>query len=135
MGHAGKFVTSVAVQLASGIPPLYRHIRAAVNERRDISSLSLGDQWRHPVIRPLLKLDGSDCHSWYVLVVDALDVCDDEKNIQTILQLLAETRSLERVRLRIFLTSRPEIPIRYGFNQIPDAVQQILFFTKYRHQL
>jgi hypothetical protein len=37
---------------------------------------------------------------------------------------MAECRSLQRVRLRVFLTSRPEIPIRYGINQIPDAEHQ-----------
>jgi hypothetical protein len=41
-----------------------------------------------------------------------------------ILQLLAEARSLRRVRLRIFLTSRPEIPVRYGLGQIPDTEHQ-----------
>jgi hypothetical protein len=57
-------------------------------------------------------------------VVDALDECDDDSNIRIILQLLAETRSLEKVQLRVFLTSRPEIPIRSGFYQIPDAEHQ-----------
>jgi len=60
----------------------------------------------------------------YVLVVDALDECDNENDIRTILHLLAEVRSLERVRLRVFLTCRPEIPIRYGFWQIPDEEHQ-----------
>ena len=41
-----------------------------------------------------------------------------------ILQLLAEARSLEKVRLRVFLTSRPEIPIRYRFCQIPHTEHQ-----------
>jgi hypothetical protein len=31
---------------------------------------------------------------------------------------------LEKVRLRVFLTSRPEIPIRHGFYQIPAAQYQ-----------
>jgi hypothetical protein len=57
----------------------------------------------------------------YILVVDALDECDDENNIRTIVQLLAETRLLKGVRLRVFLTSRPEVPIRHGFGQIPHA--------------
>jgi hypothetical protein len=38
-----------------------------------------------------------------------------------ILQLLVEARSLTTVRLRIFITSRPEIPIRHGFFDIPEA--------------
>jgi hypothetical protein len=60
----------------------------------------------------------------YVLVIDALDECNDEDDIRIILYLLAEVRSLERVRIRVFLTSRPEIPIRYGFCQIPDQEYQ-----------
>jgi hypothetical protein len=76
------------------------------------------------VLRPLSKLDGHDCQSSYVLVVDALDECDDENNIRIIPQLLAEARSLEKVQLRVFLTSRPEIPIRCGFRHIPDTEHQ-----------
>jgi hypothetical protein len=56
--------------------------------------------------------------------VDALDECDSDSNIRIIVQLLAEARSLTRVRLRVLLTSRPEVPIRHGFYQIPDAEHQ-----------
>jgi hypothetical protein len=38
-----------------------------------------------------------------------------------ILQLLAKARSLRSVRLRIFLTGRPKIPVRYRLSQIPDT--------------
>jgi hypothetical protein len=124
VGHAGKFVTSIAVQLANNIPALKRNVCDAIIERSDITSQSLRDQWRHLVLGPLSKLDGEDCHVSYILVVDALDECEDENNIRIILQLLAEARSLETVRLRVFLTSRPEIPIRHGFYQIPDAKRQ-----------
>jgi hypothetical protein len=41
-----------------------------------------------------------------------------------IVRLLAEARSLRRVQLRIFLTSRPEIPVRYGLSQILDTEYQ-----------
>ncbi|KAF2183610.1 hypothetical protein K469DRAFT_582108, partial [Zopfia rhizophila CBS 207.26] len=118
--HAGKFITSIAVQLARKIPTLSRHICEAITERSDIASQSLRDQWQQLVLRPLSKLDGSGCQYLYVLVVDALDECEDENNIRIILQLLAEARLLERIHLRVFLTSRPEIPIRYGFYQIAD---------------
>ena len=56
-----------------------------------------------------------------MIVVDALDECDNENHIRMILQLLVEARSLKTVRLRIFITSRPEIPIRHGFLDIPEA--------------
>jgi hypothetical protein len=40
------------------------------------------------------------------------------------LQLLAEARTLKMVQLRIFLTSRPETPIRHGIHRIPQAERQ-----------
>jgi hypothetical protein len=121
VGHAGKFVTSIAMQLASTIPSLDQHICDALAERRDITSQSLRDQWQQLVLRPLSRLDENGCQSSYILVVDALDECDNNNNIRIIIDILAEARSLKTVRLRVFLTSRPEIPIRYGFRQLLDA--------------
>jgi hypothetical protein len=121
VGHAGKFFTSFAVQLAHNAPPLQRCISKAVTERSDIANQSLRDQWRQLVLRPLSRLDGSSSPSSYVLIVDALDECDSEDDIRMILQLLAKARSLKTVRLRVFLTSRPDIPIRYGMYRIPQA--------------
>jgi hypothetical protein len=121
VGHAGKFVTSIAVQLVSSIPTLHQHVCGAITERPNIASQSLRDQWHQLVLRPLSKLDGSGCQPSYILVVDALDECDDDNNIRIVLYLLAEARSLTRVRLRVFLTSRPEVPIRYGFYQLPET--------------
>jgi hypothetical protein len=123
ISHASKFVTSVAVQLASSIPTLRQYICDAITEHSDVASRSLRYQWHELVLRPLSKLDGNGCLSSYVLVIDALDECDD-KDIRIILDLLAEVQSLEKIRLRVFLTSRPEIPIRHGFYQIPDTEYQ-----------
>lgn len=59
-----------------------------------------------------------------MLIVDALDECEKQEHIRIILQLLAEAQTLKTVRLRILLTSRPEIPVRHGFSQIPDNKRQ-----------
>jgi hypothetical protein len=100
------------------VPALRQHISDAVAERSDIVSQSLRDQWQHLVCRPLSKLREPGP---YVVVIDALDECDNDSNIRVIVQLLAEIRSLQNVRLRLFLTSRPEVPIRHGFGQVPHA--------------
>jgi hypothetical protein len=118
IGHAGKFVTTVAFQLANIIPGLKRKICDAISKRSDIATQSLRDQWQDLVLGPLSNLDGKDCRSRYALIIDALDECEDQNDIQIILQLLAEVRSLKVVQLRVLLTSRPEVPIRYGFDQI-----------------
>jgi NACHT domain len=124
VGRAGKFVTSIAVQLANNIPPLRRWIYEAIAERSDIASQSLRDQWNQLVLHPLSKLSGDSCPLSYILVIDALDECDDDNDIRIILQILAEARSLKLVRLRVFLTSRREIPIRHGFDKVPEAEHQ-----------
>jgi NACHT domain len=121
VSHAGKFFTSIAVQLANNALPLRRYICEAIRERSDIASKPLRDQWRQLVLGPLSKLNGNYYQSSYVLVVDALDECDDENNIRTILDILAEVRSLKTVQLRILMTSRREVPIRHGFYDIPEA--------------
>jgi hypothetical protein len=122
--HAGRFFTSVAAHLASKSPSIKRYICEAIAEHGDIASQSLRDQWHQLVLRPLSKLNGSSFQCSLVLVVDALDECDGEDDIRIIVQLLAEVRSLRNVRLRVFMTSRPEIPIRHGINQIPEAGHQ-----------
>lgn len=81
----------------------------------------LRDQWQLLILDPLSKLDGNGFYASYILVVDALDECDDDNNIRIVLQLLAEARLSEKVRLRVFLTSRPDVPIRLGFYQMPES--------------
>lgn len=70
-------------------------------------------------------MDRDNHHSSYVVVVDALDECDGDKNIRMIVQLLAEAQSLQKVRLRVFLTSRPEISLRRELGQIPESEHQV----------
>jgi len=123
-GHAGKFFTSIAVQLADKSPSLKHHICEAIAKHSDIASQSLRDQWHQLILRPLSNLDDTFSQPSLIIIVDALDECDDENDIRAIVQLFAEARSLRSIRLRIFMTSRPEIPIRNGFYQIPDAEHQ-----------
>jgi hypothetical protein len=124
VGNASKFFTSIAVQLAQNTSSLRQYISEAAKEQIDIENHSLHDQWRQLVLRPLSRLDKRLSPSSYLLIVDALDECDNEDHIRTILQLLAEARSLTTVRLRVFLTSRPEIPIRHSIYDIPQAEHQ-----------
>ncbi|KAJ6284967.1 WD40-repeat-containing domain protein [Bipolaris maydis] len=119
VSHADMFVTSIAAQLADNIPASRCHIREAIAERSSIARQSLRDQWHHLILCPLSKLREARP---YILVVDALDECDNDSNIQIIVQLLADVRpSLTGVRLRVLLTSRPEVPIRHGFGQMADS--------------
>ncbi|KAH7305384.1 heterokaryon incompatibility protein-domain-containing protein [Rhexocercosporidium sp. MPI-PUGE-AT-0058] len=126
ISHTGKFFTSLAIQLASAVPSLQTHICNAIRERSNIANLSLLDQWRELVIRPLklVKSDKPSPPSSYLLIINALNKYNNNSHVRTILQLLAKARSLTTVRLRVFLTSRPEVPIRHGIRAIPQAEHQ-----------
>jgi hypothetical protein len=122
VGHAGKFVTSIAVQLATSISMLRSRIRVAVLEDNEIASKSLRHQWNQLVSHNLSQLDVGSTP--FIIVIDALDECEGEGDIRSILQLLAETNST--ARLRIFLSSRPDIPIRLGFRAMPQIIHHDL---------
>ena len=136
--------------LATKSTSLRRYISKAVEEHNNIACQNLRDQWRQLILQPLSELDGNSLQSSLILVVDALDECNDDNccdiraqgpcihvygpfplsrtiyiiihhnnnDIRVIVQLLAEVRSLKSARLRILLTSRPDVPIRHGFSEI-----------------
>lgn len=124
VSHAIKFFTSIAVQLAINIPSLRQYICDAIFKRKDIASQSFRDQWNQLILFPLSKLGSDLSLPSYMLVIDALDECDKDEHIRMILQLFAEVRTLKTARLRILLTSRPEIPIRHSFYQMPNVEHQ-----------
>lgn len=53
-----------------------------------------------------------------MIVVDALDECEHENEIQTILRLSTRVQEFKHPCLQFFITSRPELPIRLGFQII-----------------
>ena len=123
-GNATRFFTTVAVQLAWRVPQLIPHIRSAIEEQPNIATKPLEEQFEKLVFQPLSQLDQA---SILVLVIDALDECDEDRSIREILHLLAKMRDLTTVHMRVFLTSRPELPIRLGFkNMSPDAHEDIV---------
>jgi len=124
VGHAGKFATTIAFQLASNVPAIRQHICEVIKKFPDISGLSLHDQWRQIVLQPLSALDVTGNNTSVVLVIDALDECDDDNDIGKIIELLVEARDLSGLRLRILVTSRPEVPIRHGFDHVSNTMLQ-----------
>ncbi|KAH8685007.1 hypothetical protein BGZ61DRAFT_356172, partial [Ilyonectria robusta] len=112
VSRADRLFTTLAWQLAAKIP-------------QNIADQSLRDQWDQLIFKPLSKLGSKTPPSTIVIVMDALDECNSERDVRIILRLLASTKSLKGIRLRVFITSRPEIPIRCSFYQIPEAERHI----------
>lgn len=125
-GSATRFFTTIATQLISCMPELTPSIRKAIHADPAISEKALKDQFEKLVLYPLSGMKRASPHTTLVLVVviDALDECEREEDIRAILQLLAQAKDVKPIRLRVFVTSRPELPIRLGFQQMAGAIYQ-----------
>lgn len=124
LGSASKFVTTIAVQLVRMSPDLKPYICEALREDRHVGHLGLLDQWEVLVLKPLSKLERRLFPLPLVLVIDALDECEGEDDVRLILHLLASTHSLHSVRLRIFVTSRPETLITHKIHALPETTHE-----------
>jgi len=122
ISHSRKFFTTVAAQLAISLPVLRVSILDAINNNADIFQQGLREQWSQLIFNPLKNAPTQSIQ--LVIVIDALDECDSMQDIQLILQLLGEAKDLATVRIKIFLTSRPEIPIFDGFRQLSGEGHQ-----------
>ncbi|KAM0802098.1 hypothetical protein BDR22DRAFT_961777 [Usnea florida] len=121
-GNASKFFTSIAYQLAmfdAENGSLARSIRKAIDQYPDIFKRAKRDQWKFLVQEPLSQLKGYSTQGVVlVLVIDALDECENDKDVQLILRILCESQGFERIQFRVLVTGRPRLSVRDAFLDI-----------------
>ncbi|TEY23585.1 hypothetical protein BOTCAL_1463g00010 [Botryotinia calthae] len=118
-GHAGMFFETIVTQLVQKLPSLATHVQDAIDADPGISGKALRQQFDALVLQPLGKIridPQKSCN--IVIVIDALDECDREEDVRTIIQLFSQVQRIASAQLKFFLTSRPELPIRLGFEDI-----------------
>lgn len=102
-------------------------IRIALEEDSALSQRTLKDQFEKLILQPLLSLQQARSQvPTRIVVIDALDECEQEQDTRVILQLLARTKDIRPTPLRIVVTSRPELYIRLGFKQMSNGTYQNL---------
>jgi hypothetical protein len=119
-GKASRFFTTIATQLAIRVPDLEPGIKKSIDADSAIGEKALKDQFEKLILQPLSEMVHLPPSVLFV-VIDALDECEGDSDIRTILRLFSRTRELEPVSLRILVTSRPELHIRLGFKQMPNG--------------
>ena len=123
-GNARLLFATIAAQLVQNLPPLAPHVQRAIEVDPAISSKSLKQQFDTLVLEPLNKLHlDPQKPSTIVIVVDALDECDGEADVRTMIRILSQVKRFSSVQLKFFLTSRPELPIRLGFEDISGSYE------------
>ncbi|CEN60827.1 hypothetical protein ASPCAL03259 [Aspergillus calidoustus] len=118
-GNAKKFFPTLTRQLMLWSSELRSSVQEALDRDPDIASKSLREQFENLLLQPLLRLDQLGRRpQTAVIVIDALDECEHDQDVRNIIRLLPLLQKAKSVHLRIFLTSRPELPISLGFSEI-----------------
>ncbi|PPJ60462.1 hypothetical protein CBER1_11683 [Cercospora berteroae] len=121
--NANLFFATIAAQLADLIPAMRRSILAALDHDSFICSRGLQEQFEKLLLQPLLSLDSMSLpRQRLVVVIDALDECDRSTDIQLFLRLLGQVETESKLRLRVSLTSRPELPVQLGFRALDGCL-------------
>lgn len=112
--NAVKLFPTITRQLVVTVPGILPGVRKAIEDDPFIATRSLREQFKRLLLHPLLSLDQHQQTPTPVIVIDALDECESDEDIQTLLKLLPEVSK----HVRFFVTSRPETPVRFGFSRI-----------------
>jgi hypothetical protein len=113
-----KYVFStITHQLRIFHKPLEPLVAAALKDDPDIFHTDLSTQLEKLIVEPLQHLKDTFPSST-VIIIDALDECNGEETISTILSVLSQF--IARLPVKIFITSRPEVRIRHAFSAEAD---------------
>ena len=125
-GKAAKFLTTIAAQLVLAEPALAVPVKEAINADPAVVGKAIREQFEKLVLEPLSYISDALKTSTLVIVVDALDECERDDDVKLIIHLFSRAKTLKYPRLKVFVTSRPELPIRLGFVAIKGAYQDLV---------
>ncbi|KAF2716054.1 hypothetical protein K431DRAFT_236238, partial [Polychaeton citri CBS 116435] len=125
--HAGLFFPTIAIQLADKFPHLGHAIAAALRKDSLLREGYLVKQFEGLLLRPMQEaFQGNPPVKDIVLVIDALDECENEEEVSIILKLLKRIEDINTARVRIFVTSRPDLSVLEAFQNVTkDFFQDI----------
>ncbi|KAB5589312.1 Vegetative incompatibility protein HET-E-1 [Ceratobasidium theobromae] len=106
---ANRIVPTIAYQLARNSTPFRSALGRALEKNPDVVSLNVSAQFDQILKIPLLEVKDKLPNN-LVVVIDALDECDDNRVVVQILDALF--RFEEDMPIKFFVTSRPEPAIR-----------------------
>ena len=124
-GSASRFFPTITRELVLKIPGLDALVAKVITRDPSICDKALGEQFDKLIYQPLRQVQiTANGPSTFIVVVDALDECENERDVKAIIDLWSRLAPLTTVRLKLLLTSRPELPIQLGFKDISTAVYQ-----------
>ncbi|CAE7228049.1 unnamed protein product [Rhizoctonia solani] len=104
-----QIIPTIAYQLARFSPAFRSKLCAVLNEDPDVGKLNVEQQFQSLIYHPIL-LAKDAMPDIVVIVIDALDECDDIYSVRLLLDVLL--KFAEELSLKFFVASRPEHFIR-----------------------
>ncbi|KAI6785434.1 uncharacterized protein J7T54_007076 [Emericellopsis cladophorae] len=121
-GNMAKFFPTIAADLVRGEPAIARCLKGVIEREPAIFRKAMREQFDKLFLEPLSITPRKQS---LVVVVDALDECEQENDVKLMIRLFSQASSLQSVQVKVFLTSRPELPIRLGFKVVEGKYQDL----------
>jgi hypothetical protein len=127
-----RIVPTIAYQLARHSTPFQSALCQALEKDPDIGSRNISTQFERLLKEPLLEVKEKLSNN-LVVVIDALDECDDGRVVELVLDMLF--RSTQQFPLKFFVTSRPEPAIRNKMISQDTGLRSILYLHEIEQSL
>ena len=119
--NSGQLFPTIANQLNHSLPSISRYVRENTYNSGTISPVTewkREEQFKKLILEPLGKIDEFEKPKTIVIVIDALDECDHQENVEKILRVLPEVKQLRSINMKFLLTSRPEDYVRAAMRRL-----------------
>ena len=123
-GSLAKFFTTIAADLVVRVPATAYYIMDVLDTDPSIIAKTVREQFDKLFKQPLSKITSNTRKNGSaVIVIDALDECEQDDDIKLAINLFSRAADVQPRRIKIFVTSRPELPLRLGFRQTEGKYQ------------
>ncbi|KAF3060153.1 hypothetical protein CFAM422_011483 [Trichoderma lentiforme] len=113
-----RLFSTIAMQMIEKIPSMREYLRRSLSglDKDAIEGMALEFQFKKLILSPLAELPPDKMPRLAsVIVLDALDECENEDHLSRIITLFLQLQTLRTIRLRVLLTSRSSPEIRDAF--------------------
>jgi WD40 repeat protein len=121
---ASKFVSTIISRLVTVLPELVPIIKEIVSQDDSIANTGLEAQLKKLIRDPFLQLEETDTSlPILIVVIDALDECKNDDDIEVIFKFL---KDFKISRLKFLITTRAEPIYKFYFKEL-DLDEQYIF--------
>ncbi|KAK9413356.1 putative Vegetative incompatibility protein HET-E-1 [Seiridium unicorne] len=127
-----KLFSTIAAQMVSKRPAMASYVLEVLNSESMVLQKPMQKQLGSLILDPLSKLaKATGMDGAIPIVIDALDECEREDDVKVLIKLFCELQQPQPFRLKFLVTSRPDLPIRLGFQAVEGNYQDLILHEIY----